>query len=244
MKKFFLLLLICSFCIHPVFSKNTGYRKIVLPGVHSNPIKGLDQSTPAVRPKNRLGLIMNLGIGFQNTTMFTMTDGGDSKISFGGGLTFGAKYGHEFGRHFDLALDANYQYSYLKPHLDNVDATFARTFVSFTPSYIFHLGKTDATRLKIGPGVDSYFGSAFTIKGSAVSGGFDDTWKYKSAFGYHVNALIEYNFNAKFSFSYGLRWSTVSYEFESGNTHVPTDSKLKTPDGSAIDFLFGLNFHF
>ena len=215
------------------------------PAIHNGSMRLLDkQNTPLVRPKNRFGMNLNLGGGFDNSTWATTSDGKEATTSFGGGFALGLKYGHEFSQHFDLAFDLNYQSSLLIPSLSNGNVTFNRGILSVTPSYIVPIDGGDAMRLKFGAGIDSYFGSNLSIELSKMSGGFDDNWTYKNSFGYHLSAIFEQNISDKWSLNYGLKWYTVSYTFDKGGISYPTDSKIKSPNGSGIDFLFGVYYHF
>ncbi len=215
------------------------------PTISSGSMRELNNNIPLVRPKNRFGLNINIGGGFERIPMIEMDNGKEAKISFGGGFGIGIKYGHEFNKHFDLALDLNYQFSLLSPTLKNADISFKRGFVSITPSYILAIDGGDAMRLKFGGGLDYYWGTLLTIESSEVSGGFDDEWKYRSSLGYHVNVIFELNISDNWSVNYGLNWYNVGYEFKSSRNFFPTDNnKLKQPDGSGIDFLFGFYYHF
>jgi len=246
MKKYQLIFLVFFTLVRPTFSNDLN-NKSVKPGVSTNlitPNASPSDGNMGIQTKNRIGVNLNLGIGFNEFPMFISTDGTESKLSFGGGVAFGFKYGHEIGKHFDLAADINYQHSFLRPDLDNAKAGFNRLSIAFTPSFAFSFGKKKPTRLRVGPGIDNYFESTLKIEGSDVPGGFNDKWKYKSTIGYHVNVILESSINQNLSFNYGLRWSTANFKFKSGGSHFPTDEKLISPDGSAIDLLFGLYYHF
>lgn len=215
------------------------------PSINNRSMRKLDKNnTPFLRPKNRLGLNANLGGGFESTPMATSTDGKESKISYGGGCAIGLKFGHEFNKHFDLAMDINYQFSGLRPNLNNADINFGRGILSLTPAYILPINGGDAMRLKFGAGLDYYFDNKLTIETNKLSGGFNDNWTYSNTFGYHSNLIFELNISDNWSFNYGLKWYNVSYAFDKGGSHYPTDTKLKSPNGSGLDFLFGFYYHF
>jgi len=197
-----------------------------------------------IRPKNRFGLNVAMGFGFDNFPMIITTDDEESKISFGGGYSVGAKYGREFNKYFDLAFDLNYQFSDLRPPLKNADVTFKRGVLSVTPSYIIPISGGDAMRIKLGGGPDYYWSNSLSIEASEVPDGFNDDWDYKNSWGFHLSAVYEYNFTEKWSFNYGLKWYNVKYEFESGGDYAPDVKDLSNPDGSGIDLLFGMYYHF
>lgn len=214
------------------------------PAINSGSMRKLDkQNTPFVRPKNRLGLNLNIGGGFEGSTMARTITGENSTISSGGGYAIGLKYGHEFNRHFDVAIDFNYQFSQLRPFLNNAEVTFGRGVLSITPSYIVPIDGGDAMRLKFGAGIDGYLGPKMEMDLSQLYG-LKDTWTYKNSVGYHLSAIFEWNIADNWSLNYGLKWYNVSYSFEKGNNSYPIVDKLTNPNGSGIDFLMGFYYHF
>lgn len=215
------------------------------PVISNRSMRKLDNlNTPLIRSKNRFGLIFNIGSGFEKCLMATTTDGKESTLSFGGGLGIGLQYGHEVNKHFDIAIDFNYQESFLGPILKNAEVTFSRGIVSITPSYILPIDGGDAMRMKLGAGLDDYFSPGLSIQMSNLIGGFNEDWSYKNSIGYHLSINYELNTSEKWSLNYGLKWYTVSYSFDKGGLHFPTENKLKKPNGSGIDFLWGFNYHF
>ncbi len=215
------------------------------PVINSGSIRKLDEhNTPMIRPKNRFGLNLNGGFGFESTPMLTTIDGRESTISFGGGYAIGLKYGYEITKHLDLAIDLNYQVSDLNPNLRNADVSFRRGIISVTPSYIIPIDGGDAMRIKLGAGLDRYIGSELSLDLSELIWDFKEKWSYKSSLGYHVNAIFELNVSENWSFNYGLKWYNVAYTFKKGNNYYPTEQNLESPNGSGIDFLFGLYYHF
>ena len=216
-----------------------------LPVIRSGELRELDGSNlPVDRPDHRIGISLGVGFGFENFPMFTTVDGDDSKVSFGGGFGVGIRYGYEFSRHFDLAGEAIYQSSGLRPYLKNASASFNRFMVSLTPSYIIPIDGGDGMRIKLGAGPDLFLSPELKIKGSKVAGGFNDTWSYGGTAGFHVTGIFEMNPSEKWSVIYGLKYYNAAYKFESGGVYAPMDNQLRTPDGSGIDLLFGFNYHF
>ena len=214
--------------------------------IKNGSLRMLDKkNTPLVRPKNRIGLNINLGGGFESIPFASTSNGREAKLSFGGGYAMGLKYGRELNKHWDLALDLNYQGSELTPSVSNGSVSFGRGILSITPSYIFPIDGGDAMRIKVGVGLDSYFGSNLKLKINEISGGVNDTWKYKNCVGYHLSAIWELNVSTNWSLNYGLKWYTTSYNFNSSNgTSYPIDTKLSNPNGSGIDFLCGVYYNF
>lgn len=203
-----------------------------------------EKNAPLIRPKNRLGVNLNFGLGSNEIPFITTTTGDESSISFGGGLAYGIKFGHEFNRYFDLAFDLNHQTTKLNPKLSNATVLFDRSVFTVTPSFIIPILQGDMMRIKVGGGIGYYWHPVLTIESIDITDGFDDTWNYKSSFGYHFGASFELNFAYKWSLSYGVKWYYVNYEFKSSENQIPTINELSEPNGSGIDLQFGLYYHF
>ena len=99
-------------------------------------------------------------------------------------------------------------------------------------------------RLKLGGGIDSYFGNSLDIQSGEVQGGIDDVFSYESAVGFHLSAMFEWDYSDRWSYFYGLKWYTVGYQFKEGQFAEPTDDVLITPNGSGLDAHFGVCYHF
>lgn len=212
--------------------------------VYRGKMRKLDKNyKPLPRPKNRLGLNLFAGFGLDNLIVANTTDGEEVKVSFGGGIGFGLKYGHEFSRNFDVALDFNYINSGLRPRLSNASVSFDRFVMSVTPSYIVPIDGGEAMRLKFGLGADYYFGSTLSLDLASLSGGIKDDWKYNNPLGFHLSTIFELNISKHWALDYGLRWNKVSYNYESG-VNRPFDAEWNEPDGSSIDLLIGLHYQF
>lgn len=227
------LLLVDSLSAHNIIYYNSSMRK--LDGTNA----------PMNRPKNRININSNFGGGFQSHPIFITTDGKDAEVSFGGGIGIGVSYGCELSRYFDILAGIDYKSSWLSPALQNGDASFNRAFISLTPAFIIPIDGGDAMRFKLGGGVNYYFSNKFNMEGSEIPGGFDDKWTYSSTFGYHLSFVFEINVGENFSLNYGLKYYGVNYDFHSGRIAYPLNgNKLKNPDGSGLDFIIGMGFHF
>jgi len=214
------------------------------PIIYNSSMKLLGRyNTPYIRPKSRIGINIGVGAGFENNDMFEMENGKMSTFSYGGGVAYGLKYGYEFNKHLDLALDINYQRNDLSPLLTNASVSFSKTIFSITPSYIIPINGGDNMRLKLGAGVDYSMSNSFTIKSDGL-GGFNDTWKYKNAYGYHASINYELNVSDNWSFNYGFKFYNIKYEFTSSNNSIPIVRKLIRPNASGFDFLCGIYYHF
>jgi hypothetical protein len=201
-------------------------------------------SLPIVRPKNRIGLNCNMGIGFKQIPMFVMTNGDESEISFGGGLAFGLKYGYEFTKHFDLAADIDYYFSTLTPALENASVTFGRGRLSVTPSLILPFDGGYSRRMKLGAGLNYNFSPKMEIECDQISGGFNDTWKYNGAFGFHVSLIYEMSFSERISMILGIKYNNMKFEFESSKGQRIPGFEFDRPDGQGLDMLCGFYYHF
>lgn len=215
------------------------------PAIHNGFMHELDGSnTPLVRPADRFGMNMAIGGGFEKSFKMPMENGESTSESFGGGIGIGIRYGHEFTRSFDMAIDFDYRSSSLQPHVTNANVSFDRILLGITPSYIIPIDGGDAMRIKVGAGPDYYMFSALKIETSKLKDGVDDKWLYKSTYGFHVSANYELNFNDSWSVNYGLKYYYVKYEFKSSDKAIPATNKLNKPDGSGIEVLLGVNYHF
>lgn len=198
-----------------------------------------------VRPKNRIGLFLGAGGGFETIPMFIDTDGKEVTLSTGGGFAIGAEYGYESSRVFDFSAKCFYQGSSLSEPLKNADATFERFGVTITPSLIIPIKSGERYRFRLGGGLGMYSNGTMKIDASKITGGGKFTFKYTPAFGYHGSLLFESNFSEKFSFILELKYYSVQYEYTSiGSTATSPDPDINLPDGSGLDFLMGYYFHF
>jgi len=232
-----------------IFNEPAKPAEVIQPEAAVQPdVQPVEQKKEVVKKRysNRIGIILGGGSGFKNVTIGFLNDGTKVAISFGGGSGGGLEYGYEFSRHFDLGGIIFYQSSSLSSDVANAKMTFTRAFLSVTPALIVPLTKKDKTRFKFGVGLDWFFFSNLSTDLSKISGGFKDEWKYKNAFGEHLNITFELNTNNKrFSFSGQLKFYNVNYSFDKEtNGYVPVDDDLEKPTGSGVDFLLGFAYHF
>jgi len=194
--------------------------------------------------KNRLCINIGGGSGFKDIPVATLTNGTETSISFGGGSLVKLVYGCEIRKHFDMAIDFGFQLSELDIPMNNGSMTFSRNFISVTPSYILPIGRKDRMNIKFGVGIDWLFNTSLKMELSKIPGGIDDNWKYNNTIGEHLKIVYEIKMGKRFSIDAGLKLYNANYKFESGGNYYPNDNVLKTPDGSGLDILFGLNYHF
>ncbi len=196
------------------------------------------------RPKSRFGLTFQGGYGFQNTNMITLDNGNHSTISFGGGIGGNFFFGHEFSPHFDLSASVGGYTSMLQPYVSNAKVTFNSTRFTITPAYILPIKDGSRMRIKFGAGLDLSFGNELEIEIDKLPNGHNDTWNYDSAIGYHINTIFEVNASRRWAFSGGLQFNGISYRFNPGSYTYPLDTELKSPNGSAINVVFGAYYCF
>jgi len=203
-----------------------------------------ENNIQTIRPKNRVGVNCNFGGGFQQIPMITTTNGDDSKISFGGGFSFGLQYGYEMSKYFDISADLNYQLSSLTPELENALVMFGRGHIAITPSLIVPIDGGYSMRLKLGAGLNYNFSPELEIECDQLTGGFNDTWKYKDAPGFHISFVYEMNYTERFTAMVGLKYTNVKYEFGSSKYQHTPSIEFVRPDGQGLDLLCGIYYHF
>ncbi|MDR2843931.1 MAG: DUF2846 domain-containing protein [Candidatus Symbiothrix sp.] len=207
-------------------------------------------SASYVAPKSRIGVHLGGGGGFKQVLKIPIVSNNGrestSTLSFGGGFAIGAEYGRELTKYFDLAIGLDYQVSSLTPTVEDITFNFSRGVVSATPSVTIPIGKQGDMSLKIGPGLDVYFGNKLKI--ADKDGAMDymrDTWHYQSTLGYHAKAVVEIRLSDIFSGNFALRFYNVDYKFDKSGTYYPYNtSKLYAPSGAGIDLTIGIFYHF
>lgn len=195
--------------------------------------------------RNRIGFNIGGGSGFKSIPIVTTSDGSVAHISFGGGTGGSLEYGYEFSRYFDLGVDAGYSASSLDKTVSNGSMAFNRARLSVTPALIVPLTPRDKTRFKFGAGIDWYYYAALNFDLSQIQGGVKDDWKYNNGIGEHLNISFELNTNnRRFSFNFLLKFYNANYKFQTGIKSYPNSDDLIKPNGSGVDFLFGVYYHF
>jgi hypothetical protein len=234
--------------VKDIFSEPSQPAEIKLPPAAAEPATQpveKKEFKPAHRYHNRIGFNFGGGSGFQSVPIGTMSDRTVVSISFGGGTGGNFEYGYEFSRHFDLAFNIGYQTSSLDQTIDNASMAFNRGYISLTPSFILPLTHRDKTRFKLGLGIDWFFYAQLNFDLSKVSDGVKDDWIYNNGIGEHLSIIFELNTkNRRFSFDFGLKAYNANFSFQSGSFSYPKDDELGKPNGSGIDFLLGVYYHF
>jgi len=194
--------------------------------------------------KSRLTINMCTGAGFQSIPWFIDENGDNVNLSTGGGFGIGAEYGHIMGKNFDISISAFFQNSFLTPSLKNADANFSRLGVLATPSLVIPIKSHENMRFRLGGGPGLYLNGKMIVDGKKIDGTYL-TIKYHPTIGYHAQFLFETNYSDRFSFNMGLKYYYVTYSYQSVNyPYTITGDKVAKPNGSGIDFVMGLSFHF
>lgn len=212
----------------------------------------MDMNKPILRPKNRIGIAVGAGFGFDKRVMGTNMNGDDVSLSFGGGVGIGGYIGRELTKYLDLEIAYRHFAGGFSPSVKDASMDFSRHIISITPAFIIPIDGGYARRLKLGFGADIYLGSKLEIDIPSIPAtplnpavpGIKDTWKYGDAYGYHLSAIYEINPSQRWSFFMGGRYYAINYNFSSGTKYFPIDDFFVKPNGSGLDFVFGAGFHF
>ena len=196
-------------------------------------------------PQNKIGISLAPGWGFDRIPIITTTYSSEATIGFGGGFNGLISYTREISSFFGMDFDLSTQSSSIKPYLSNASVDFSRDCLSINPFFIIPVKDGGRKRIKIGAGVDYYFGSVLNFDMSKLKGGFNEKWNYNNALGYNVTGMYEDIFRNNWTGQVGLKLCSVNYRFEStqGN-YAPTDNTFGNPNGLSLYFLVGLGYHF
>jgi hypothetical protein len=197
-----------------------------------------------IKPKSRIGLFMGGGGGFYSIPLFIDDKGNEVTLSAGGGFAFGAEYGYEVSKFFDVSANCYYQSSSLSEILKNASASFNRMGFTVTPALVIPIKTGEHVRFRLGAGLGLYSYGTMNIDASKISG-IKYKYKYGTALGYHGSLIFESNVSDRSSFSLELKYYDIQYEYTSnGSSHSSPDPQINLPDGSGIDFLMGYSYHF
>ena len=155
--------------------------------------------------------------------------------------TFTREFSKSFGMDFDLSI----QESFLVPSLTNASASFSRGRFSVRPFFIIPLNAEATKRLKVGAGLDTYFGTVLNLKTEKLINGVNGNWYYNKPLGYHLSCVYEQFISDNFSLMVGGKLSDVTYKFESSDVNwYPTESSYTDPSGLTFYLVFGAGYHF
>jgi hypothetical protein len=125
-----------------------------------------------------------------------------------------------------------------------MNASFNRLGITLTPALIIPIKGGDYFRFRLGAGPGLYTAARMKVEASGA-GGEDFKLGYTSAIGIHSSLVFESNFSERGSFSMGLKYYHVNYNYSVNNsTGWTTDPKAAEPNGSGLDFMIGYYFRF
>ncbi|MDA3865192.1 MAG: hypothetical protein PF489_00425 [Salinivirgaceae bacterium] len=198
-----------------------------------------------IRPKNKLGVELNLGIGMSSVPLITMEGGGESNLSFGGVSSFTFSFSHQVNHYFDLSASFSFGLSSLNPPLQNATVEYTRRAFLITPSYIIPINGGYKMRFLFGAGVGYYSRNKLEINTSEIVDGLDDTWYYENAFAPHVRLTFEVNLYDNWVLAYGASYYDAQLSFDYSNKKTyPAKEEMETADGSAINLIMGMYYNF
>lgn len=197
-----------------------------------------------VAQQNRIGLLIEPGLGFNKVEMVTTTTGSSAMLSFGGGGAIGLSYSYLFSDNFGWSVELKDQFSFLTPSVTNASVDFNRGLISTTPYFTFPIIKRLDQNIKIGAGIDYYFNPILAISTEKLTNGFNDKWAYNSTFGYHLIAFFDMKLGRNLRGYTGFRYSDVRYTFASSKSFHPNTVELTTPHGNSLSASFGLEYCF
>lgn len=212
----------------------------IINGTNIRRIESVD--TQFKRPKNNIGLNFHMGFGMKSEAIYELDNGTNSKFSFGGGVGAELRYARELSKYFDLQIGASYLMSSLRPSLKAAKMDFSRAKVSLTPHILIPIRDGETTRFRMGGGMDYYFWNKLKIE-DPISPLYD-TWKYDNRLGYHAVFLFDMIVQQNFSFTYGLNWTGVGFNFMSSGNSIPIDQFFSNPNGNGINLVIGMSYYF
>jgi len=216
----------------------------------ANEIKYL-KSTVAIKKniikfdrRNSFGVVFEPGVGFEKVGMLSTTVGTQVMHSFGGGVAFGLSYGYRFSDYFGFVSAFSKQFSVLSPRVTNASVVFDQGVFSTTPYFTIPLMKRYEQKIKLGVGLDYRFGADLEIETEKLEDGFNDIWKYKNAFGYHILAAYEWELGGNMRMHGGFKYNDARFSYVWSEQYTPLDPKLKSPHANSLSVSVGLEYLF
>ena len=196
----------------------------------------------------RLEPSLMFGFGFDDVDLGVTTGGDTVGLSGGGGGGVGLTAGYGITKRLDLDLTFGWQESWMSPSVSNADGTFDRNLFLLTLK--FKMPISDTQQFKIGFGVGNYISGEFDVDTSRVSGGSHTIVNYDDSMGYHITGEYEQFFSKDWSWLLGVKYYNVEYDAGSATVNGVSCSpnilidKLKTYDGSGLDFTLSISKYF
>ncbi len=202
-----------------------------------------DEQLP--RPRNRIGLALSMGGGFQTIPMVVLENGNNADFSFGGGVGFGLSYGYEISNLLDLSFEFYYRSTGLTPKVSNASIDFTSWVTRITPALIIPIDGGYSMRLKLGAGINYNSSNKLDINTRRLQGGTTDNWFYGNSLGAHGALTFELSPSENWTLSYGVFLYNSGFDYShSQRTSYPLDSKLINGNGSGIDLSMKVFYNF
>lgn len=195
--------------------------------------------------KNQIDLSIGGGWSFTRIPIIVTTQSSEATLGFGGGFNGMISYTREFSEYFGTDFNLSTQSSGILPGLTNASVDFNRGCLSITPFFIIPINTDGQKRIKLGAGLDYYFGADLNFDMAKLKDGFNEKWNYNQPLGYNITGMYEVIFRNNLSVQAGGRFCSVKYKFVSSQgTWVPTDATYGNPSGSGLFFLLGIGYRF
>lgn len=195
--------------------------------------------------KNQIGLSIGGGWSFTRIPIIVTTQSTDATLGFGGGFNGSIFYTREFSEYFGTDFNLSTQSSGILPGLTNASVNFNRGCLSITPFFIIPINADGEKRIKLGAGLDYYFGANLNFDMAKLKDGFNEKWNYNQPLGYNITGMYEVIFQNNLSVQAGGRFCSVKYKFVSSQgSRIPTDATYGNPSGMGLFFLLGIGYRF
>ena len=193
-------------------------------------------------------LHLGMMIGFKQIPMFTTTNQQTVSLSPGGGSGGKIGLGYTFNRNFDITGSVEVGISTLNMPLNNASATFTRGIFEATFRYLCILKY--GNRIQFGGGLTRCEAAELYVDGSRLANGARNIYKYNNTNGFHIIAGWKYLMQ-RWSINIDIKYTNLQYELKgatSNGYNVPVSYWKSTGvdklDGSGLEFIFGLGYHF
>lgn len=186
--------------------------------------------------KFRVDLDLGIGMGFDTKIVAQMNNGIYTRFGFGENFSAGVGLSYSIFKYLDLTTRIAYGSSFLIPKPNNISMNFSTTRWSLIPYYV-HTFNHGTKTFKIGVGKDFYFNPAMYYDFKDL-GGPKVSWTYFNTEGLQFSAMLLNNDLNNYSTFWGVRISSVDYQFDSGY-YYPLEYSLRKPNGFGAVLFFG-----
>lgn len=181
---------------------------------------------------NSLSVGINGFIGIIPNRIFEVSsydEGGESM--FGGDAGIGLRCEKSFIENWNLSLEYYYIYNSFDSNIDINYPSFSRHIVSLAPVFVYPLRDINSL-LKFETGADFYVFNYYSS-----NNGYDNIYKYKNGFGWHIASYIEGVVNKNWSLQIGLKYNAFNYKLNYYNDNI------YKPEGTEFSAVLGVIYH-